>query len=541
MNRSFLKIAETLRESPRSSKRGGRSQFRNETARTLLVLLIVCMATTLASAGPGNYNQQGPKLVGTSLFTPQQGWSVSLSADGNTALVGGYQDNLYVGAAWVFTRTDGVWTEQAKLVGTGAVGQSEQGFSVALSGDGNTAVVGGRSDDSDTENQDDEMGGAVWVFTRSGNTWTQQGNKLVGTFTDGGGCCFVATWTQQGTSVAVSYDGNTIIEGGPGDDTFTYQCGDGDVCRSSAGSVWIFKRSGGGWTQEIKITGLDSYDDPRLGSAVAISADGNTVTARADHVDKAQVFAHSDGVWSNQGVLDFFSRSGEISLSSDGNIILASGLFFYRENGHWTQKGPQLNGPNGGPAIRLSGDGATAVGRDAGSVAVFVQSGGWRFHREYARSGSVAVSANGNTMVVGDHADDNFVGATWVFASPQLFATLTHSGNFTQGQMGATYTITAKNVGDRAIHAASTSAVNLVDRLPNGLTATDISGDGWSCTLSTLFCTRSDGLAVGATFPPVTVTVNVSSDAPASVTNSATASGGGSRWSTAKDVTNVGP
>ena len=69
---------------------------------------------------------------------------MALSADGNTALVGGPYDNGGTGAAWVFTRSGSTWTQQGpKLVGTGAVGTAEQGWSVALSADGNTALIGG--------------------------------------------------------------------------------------------------------------------------------------------------------------------------------------------------------------------------------------------------------------------------------------------------------------------------------------------------------------------------------------------------------------
>ena len=106
---------------------------------------------------------------------------MALSGDGNTALVGGFGDthgDNSVGAAWVFTRSGTTWTQQgAKLVGTGAAGDADQGTSVALSGDGNTALVGGPSDNTHGYNSV----GAAWVFTRSGKTWTQQGRKLVGT------------------------------------------------------------------------------------------------------------------------------------------------------------------------------------------------------------------------------------------------------------------------------------------------------------------------------------------------------------------------
>jgi hypothetical protein len=114
------------------------------TARTLvLILAALLFSSQLAFA---QFAQQGPKLVGTGAVAPSvQGDSVALSADGNTAIVGGCCDNSYTGAAWVFTRSGGVWTQQGdKLVGTGAVGNANQGWSVALSADGNTAIVGGQ-------------------------------------------------------------------------------------------------------------------------------------------------------------------------------------------------------------------------------------------------------------------------------------------------------------------------------------------------------------------------------------------------------------
>src|ERR1035437_11171797 len=89
----------------------------------------------LTHTAVAQFSQQGPKLVGSSAVgNAEQGRSVSLSADGNTAIVGGWGDNGAVGAAWVWTRSGGVWTQQGtKLVGSGAVGNSVQGTSVSLS------------------------------------------------------------------------------------------------------------------------------------------------------------------------------------------------------------------------------------------------------------------------------------------------------------------------------------------------------------------------------------------------------------------------
>lgn len=121
---------------------------------------------------------------------------------------------------------------------------------------------------------------------------------------------------------------------------------------------------------------------------------------------------------------------------------------------------------------------------------------------------------------------------------PDLTITKSHTGNFTQGQTGATYSITATNSGT----APTSGTVTVIDTLPAGLTATDISGTGWTCVLGTLTCTRNDALAVGASYPVITLTVDVSLTAPGSVTNSATVSGGGENNAsnnTANDPTTI--
>ena len=96
------------------------------------------------------------------------------------------------------------FTQQAKLVGTDTVGEATQGISVSVSGDGNTAILGGWADNNGT--------GAAWVFVRSGAVWTQQGPKLIGTVAIGA--------AHQGISVSISADGNTAIVGSSIDNNF---------------------------------------------------------------------------------------------------------------------------------------------------------------------------------------------------------------------------------------------------------------------------------------------------------------------------------
>src|SRR5437870_4389346 len=236
--------------------------------------------------------QDQPKLVGTgAVGSANQGMAVALSADGNTAIVGGPGANNAdrdrpasigpAGAAWVFTRSGGVWRQQAKLVGTtGEYGGGlwSQGASVALSGDGNTAIVGGPSDNRTT--------GAAWVFARSSDGWTQQGNKLVGT---GASASEPPLPLGQGISVALSAEGNTAIVGG-----------------WRAEAAWVFTRSGGGWSQQgNKLVADGAVGCPRHGTSIALSADGNTaiVAGRADKskTGAAWVFTRSGGVWTQQG------------------------------------------------------------------------------------------------------------------------------------------------------------------------------------------------------------------------------------------------
>lgn len=197
--------------------------------------------------------------------------SVALSADGNTAAVGADFDGQYRGAVWVFTRSSaGQWQQQGnKVVAQDSTGDAHQGTSVALSADGNTLAVGGPGDN--------DGHGAVWIFTRSGGVWTEQ-TKLLGAQSD-----WPASAAAQGTSVALSSDGNTLVVGGP-------------RYLDNNGAVWTFKHIGGNWQQwgdmiaALIIPGqatppeyvgpplLSGYvGAPMLGASLALSGDATTL------------------------------------------------------------------------------------------------------------------------------------------------------------------------------------------------------------------------------------------------------------------------
>src|ERR1700691_1998394 len=136
------------------------SARRSRAAGAMAWVLAIAALMGFAQPAAAQFVQQGPKLVGSEnqVSPPSQGTAVAVSADGNTLIVGGASDEDGTGAAWVFTRSGGVWTQQgSKLVGNGSTRGVNQGSAVALSADGNTAAVGGFNDNFGA--------GAVWVFT----------------------------------------------------------------------------------------------------------------------------------------------------------------------------------------------------------------------------------------------------------------------------------------------------------------------------------------------------------------------------------------
>jgi hypothetical protein len=121
-------------------------------------------------------------------------------------------------------------------------------------------------------------------------------------------------------------------------------------------------------------------------------------------------------------------------------------------------------------------------------------------------------------------------------AAPVLTIAKSHTGSFTQGQSGAIYTVVTAN---QAGAAATSGAATVTEKVPSGLTLVSMTGTGWTCTGSA--CSRSDVLAGGASYPSITVTVNVAANAPSQVTNQVSVSGGGSVGSTASDTTSITP
>ncbi|MCP4137492.1 MAG: PKD domain-containing protein [bacterium] len=177
------------------------------------------------------------------------GYSISTSTDGNTIVVGAYQDDDSgddSGSAYIYTWNGGSWDETKIIASDGAAGDSF-GHSVSTSGDGNTIVVGAKYDDDNGDNS-----GSVYIYKWNGASWDE--TKI--TASDG------AAGDYFGGSVSTSVDGDTIVLGASGD--------------GGSGSAYIYKWNGAGW-DETKINVSDGAVGDLFGSSVSTSGDGNTV------------------------------------------------------------------------------------------------------------------------------------------------------------------------------------------------------------------------------------------------------------------------
>ncbi|MEL7645026.1 MAG: hypothetical protein AAGU04_01995 [Anaerolineaceae bacterium] len=292
-----------------------------------------------------------PPMPDSDLF----GFSVALSADGNTALVGaqggtGPADTQVPGAAYVFIRENGTWEQQAVLTSADRVVGDHFGVSVSLSDDGNTALIGAYVDDvGENANQ-----GSAYIFKRSGVTWSQQAQLIA---MDG------AAEDYFGRSVSLAAEGDTALIGAD-----FKQIGD----NTRQGAAYIFIENEGVWTQQARITAQDGSEYNWFGFSVGLSSDGRTALVGAEGYGAAFVFTLSGSTWSQQTVLNVEGITPlwgvPVALSPDGRTaLIEDGYIFQFIDGSW-QAGPNLQPEDGGTgssgfgsSVALSKDGSIAL------------------------------------------------------------------------------------------------------------------------------------------------------------------------------------
>lgn len=327
------------------------------------------------------------------------GGSVSLSADGNTLVVGAYgedssatgvngeqSDNtiLTAGAAYVFSRVNGTWEQQAYLKASKTGEFDSFGITVNLSADGNTLAASGRD--------------AIYIFTRISGEWQQESN-----IPDEG--------EDFGLALSLSADGNTMVVGASRN-------------AENLGAVYVFVRVASSWQQQAYVKASNPDDEDLFGGSISLSADGNTFVVGASGDDSsatgvngvqsrnaaknsgaAYVFSRLNETWEQQAYLkasntDEFDWFGSaVDLSADGAILAIGAL---RESS---------------VASGINGDQNDNSADNTGAVYLFVRTdGGWR-QQAYLKAsnpgsrdefgGSVSLSADGKTLAVGAVSEDS--------------------------------------------------------------------------------------------------------------------------------------
>lgn len=358
------------------------------------------------------------------------GNTVALSGDGNTMAItahsedsnatgidGNQSDNSAAdaGAVYVYVRSGGVWTQQAYIKASNTGGGDRFGFSLALSSDGSTLVVGAYLEDSVAigigGNQADNTAadaGAVYVFTRSGSTWSQH-SYIKASNSEAG------DWF--GYSVAISADGSTMAVSSLHED-----CNIGGInvnqannASNNSGAVFGFVLSGGVWTQQVYIKAHNQGMGDDFGWSLALSSNGDTLAVGAKSESSnatgiggdgnnnssgnsgaTYVFLRTGVSWaqqayvkaSNTGSLDSFGYS--VSLSADGNTLAVGANY------------------EASAATGVGANQADNTASGAGAVYIFTRAGAVWSQQAYIKASatggldffgwSVSLSSDGNVL-----------------------------------------------------------------------------------------------------------------------------------------------
>lgn len=380
----------------------------------------------------GDWSQQAYIKASNTNDFDKFGSSLALSSDGSVLAVGASREKSaatgingdqtdnsanHSGAVYLFTQSDGTWSQQAYIKASNTEENDEFGISLALSADGGTLAVGAEDEDSNAigidGNQADNTvnnSGAVYVYTQSGDAWSQQ--AYIKASNTGMGDFF-------GSSLALSIDGNILAVGARGESSNDSGV-DADQLNdaaTSSGAVYIFNRDDGSWLQQAYIKASNPDAGDLFGSSLALSSDGSVLAVGARQEDSyatgingnqsdnsagnsgaVYLFAQSNGTWSQQAYIkasntekDLFGYS--LALSVDGRFLTVGAT------------------AESSSAIGIDGNQMDNSAQTSGAVYVFAQNSGIWSQQAYIKASntggsdmfgySLALSSDRSLLAVG--------------------------------------------------------------------------------------------------------------------------------------------
>jgi hypothetical protein len=388
-------------------------------------LVVIASSLLFSGTGVAQLLNEAQKLVVVDPKSDSE-FGYSIAIDAATALVGATGDDggndvlRQSGSVYVFGRTAGVWTERAKLRSPHPY--PEEGFGASVALDADVAVIGATTAFPD-------WFGSAYVFKRSKGVWTQEAQL---------GSPIPQFRAFFGHSVAI--DPDRVVIGVPFEDD------EGTVPESSEdvdkGAAYVFRRIGGRWTQEARLTSLDPAPGEAYHFGESVAIDGHTIAIGAPigpppRHGSVRVFTRVAGVWTEQAELrasdaapsDYFGSS--VALSGDTIVVGAPGrgaqgagtgaAYVYKRIGTvWTQQAKLVmaNGVAGdgfGSKVALDGDAAViSSNHAAGTAYVFSRTcTTWTQRAELTPSDAPSgdfgrsIALDGSTVMVGARWDDD--------------------------------------------------------------------------------------------------------------------------------------
>lgn len=445
---------------------------RKTRAQRSVCLLLGCVLGALSANAPAALLSGPPTQLSFNGITADDvvGWSVALSSNGQVAVLGGTAINqtpAVPGAAFVYTEANGTWSDPIPLSMSGIPNNVLAGWSVGVTPDGSQAFVGAPIVNT--------FVGEVYVYTPANGNWA----NVTPVALDVSG---VPQHSNFGSAIAVSSNGQTLVVGASA-------ASNGGT---TPGVVYVYTLRNGAWGAPKSLSNTGVANGSGLGAAVAVSSNGQVIVAGAPQKNGVYVYTQTNGIWSGPKALPMptgaSSNGNGVAISADGTEILtgapgtngqAGAAYVYTLSGNtWslTKTFTVANSNSLGNSAGLSPDGTIAFigvpGGNAGAIYVsFNKNGTWSTPSVLSLSGvqfgaalgwSLAVGMNGEIVLGGAIGANANAGDGYVYSSPaSINLVVTPAANPVAPGSDATFNLTFTNADTANGNFPATTLTNV--------------------------------------------------------------------------------